>query len=124
MIARGMVNTQLEAIVRLRDRGPSGSEIELDAVIDTGYTGVMTLPATTVDTLGLIRQSGGQALLADGSSRRFDVFAAELEWGGRWRSIEVSALGTEVLVGMRLLAGHELRIGVVASGIVEVTELS
>jgi hypothetical protein len=35
----------------------------------------------------------------------------------------VSAVGDEALVGMRLLAGHELRIEVVPGGVVEVTPL-
>jgi hypothetical protein len=32
----------------------------------------------------------------------------------------VSAVGNEALIGMRLLAGHELRIVVVAGGAVEI----
>jgi clan AA aspartic protease len=121
--ARGEVNTRLEAILRLRIRGPAGVEAEFDAVIDTGYSGLLTLPAAAAEALKLERGMGGRATLADGSARRFDTFAAELEWGGGWRSVVVSALGTEVLVGMRLLAGHGLWVEVTASGAVEVTEL-
>lgn len=43
-------------------------------------------------------------MLADGSVRHFDVYAAEVEWDGAWRPVLVSALGDEVLLGMRLLA--------------------
>jgi hypothetical protein len=35
----------------------------------------------------------------------------------------VSAVGVEALVGMRLLARHELRIAVVPGGVVEITSL-
>lgn len=123
MTARGAVNARLEAVLRLRLRGPGGAEAELDAVIDTGYTGVLTLPTVVAEALGLDRGVGGEAVLADGTACRFDTFAAEVGWGGGWRGVEVYALGNEVLVGMRFLAGHELRVEVVDRGAVEVTDL-
>lgn len=123
MIARGAVSARLEAVLRLRLRGPAGVVAEFDAVVDTGYSGLLTLPAVAAEALGLERGMGGRATLADGSARRFDTFTAELEWGGGWRNVVVSALGDEVLVGMRLLAGHELRIQVALGGAVEVTAL-
>ena len=70
MTVRGTVNARLEAIVRLRIRGPGEAGTEVDAVIDTGYTGTLTLPTPVADALGLERGVGGQAVLADGTSRR------------------------------------------------------
>ncbi len=119
----GVVNTRHEAVVQLRVRGPSGLELDVDTLIDSGFTASLTLPAATVATLGLARQSGGGAVLADGSVRQFDIYAAEVEWNGVWRPVLVSAVGVEALVGMRLLAGHELRIEVVPGGVVEITPL-
>ena len=117
---RGTVNARLEAVVRLRVRGPGGAELDLDAVIDTGFTASLTLPAAAVAALCLVRQSGSAAVLGDGSVRHFDVYAAEVEWDGAWHPVLASAVGTEVLVGMRLLAGHELRVAVVPGGPVEI----
>jgi predicted aspartyl protease len=119
----GVVNGRLEAVVRLRVRGPAGFERDVDTVIDSGFTASLTLSATTVAALRLTRQSGGGAVLADGSVRQFDIYAAEVEWNGGWRSVLVSAVGDEALVGMRLLAGHELRVAVVPGGAVEITPL-
>ncbi len=76
-----------------------------------------------VTALGLSRQSGGTAVLADGSVRQFDIFAAEVTWGGTWREVLVSAVGNEPLMGMRLLAGHKLVIEVVPGGLVEIIPL-
>jgi predicted aspartyl protease len=81
------------------------------------------LPAATVTALGLVRQSSSGAVLADGSFRQFDVYAAEVEWDGVWRPVLVSAVGDEELLGMRLLAGHELRMKVVPGGSVEIAPL-
>jgi clan AA aspartic protease len=91
-----------------------------DAVIDTGFTSSLTLPASAVTALRLVRQSGGSAVLGDGSVRSFDVYAAEVQWDGNWRPVLVSAVGDEVLVGMRLLAGHEVRVAVVPGGPVDI----
>lgn len=44
----------------------------------------------------------GRAVLADGSVRQFDSDAAEVEWNRGWRPVLVSAVGDEVLVGIRL----------------------
>jgi len=120
---QGSVNARNEAVVRLRVRGPGGAELDIDAIIDSGFTASLTLPMTMVAALGLARQSGGTAVLADGSVRLFDIFAAEVAWGGTWRAVLVSAVGNESLVGMRLLAGHKLVIDVVPGGLVEILPL-
>ncbi|MGO9465167.1 MAG: clan AA aspartic protease [Isosphaeraceae bacterium] len=120
---RGVVNARCEAVVRLRLRGPSGAELDVDAVVDSGFTASLALSAAAVASLALARQSGGGAVLADGSVRQFDIYAAEVEWDGAWRPVLVSAVGDEALVGMRLLVGHELRIAVVPGGAVEINPL-
>lgn len=122
MIA-GAVSESLEAILPLRLRGPNGTELNIDAVIDTGFNGSLTLPVNTIARLGLQRVSGSGAMLADGSVLQFDVFAAELDWESNWRPLLVAAVGNEPLVGMRLLVQHELRIVVRPGGAVEITPL-
>jgi predicted aspartyl protease len=84
---RGMVNVRREAIVTVRVRGPGGAERDVDAVVDSGFNASLTLPDAVVATLGLARQSGGGAVLADGSVRQFDIYAAEVAWGGGWRPV-------------------------------------
>jgi clan AA aspartic protease len=120
---RGAVNARGEAIAPIRVRGPSGVEVTVDAVVDSGFTGSLTLPAATIALLGLVRQSGGSGTLAGGSTLPFDIYAAEVEWEGAWRAILASAVGAEALLGTRLLHGHTLRIDVVPGGIVEITPL-
>jgi clan AA aspartic protease len=95
----------------------------VEAIVDSGFTSSLTLPAATVTALGLVRQTGSGAVLADGSIHTFDICAAEVEWGGVWRAIFVSVLGNEPLLGMRLLAGHKLMIDVVQGGAVEIVPL-
>ncbi len=119
----GVVNSRHEAIVRLRVRGPNGDESEVDSIVDSGFSSALTLPAATVSALGLIRQSGGVAVLADGSVRHYEIHAADVFWDGRWLPILVNIIGDESLIGMRLLTGHELRIEVVPNGSVAIALL-
>ena len=120
---RGFVDHRYQAVVRLRVRGPSGIEIDVDAVFDSGFTDSLALPPDTIAVLGLVRQIGGTAVMADGSLHHFDHFPAEVEWDGVWRRVMASALGDEALLGMRLLAGHQLRMDVDPGGIVEISAL-
>jgi predicted aspartyl protease len=119
----GFVNPRREAVVSLRLRGPGLAELDADAVVDTGFTASLTLPISMIVALGLVRQSAGTALMADGSVSYFDIYAAEVAWQGGWRNVMVSAVGTETLIGMKLLAGSELRIEVVSGGLVEISQL-
>ncbi len=121
---RGVVNFRCQAVVRIRVRSPNGTECDVNAIIDSGFTASLTLPATVVNALGLTRKSGGTGRLADGSVSEFDISAAEVNWGGAWRAVLISCVGKEPLLGMRLLAGHELAIDVVPDGLVEITPLS
>jgi clan AA aspartic protease len=120
---QGAVNSRNEAVVHLRVRAPGGAELEADAIVDSGFTSSLTLPMPVVTALGLVRQSGGSAVLADGSVRQFDIFAAELLWGGIWRAVLAYGIGSESLLGMNLLAGHKLVVEVVPGGVVEILPL-
>ena len=119
----GTVNARLEALLPLHVIGPTGIDGVVNAVIDTGFTGELVLSTTTIAALGLTLRSGGTALLADGTLRNFDTYNAEIQWSGSPRRVVVSAIGTEALVGMTLLAGHKLNMEIEDGGVVEVWPL-
>jgi clan AA aspartic protease len=122
-VIRGLVNQRHEATLHLRLRGTHGATLEIDAIVDTGYTGSLTLPTFIVRALGLTRRAGGSAVMADGSIRSFDIYAVEIEWDGSPREVLISAVGNEPLLGMRLLQGYELKLQVQSGGVVEITKL-
>jgi clan AA aspartic protease len=109
MIA-GTVNADYEAVIRLRVQGPSGHAPEVDAIIDTGFHGFLTLPPALVTALGLTRLSRGRALLANGSEELFDIYGVTVLWDGQQRYVEADAVDTTPLVGMSLLDGYDLHI--------------
>ncbi len=112
-----------EGRIRLKVKGLRGREVEVDAVIDTGYTGSLTLPHAIVAALGLRWQSMDRFTLADGSECIFDVYVAKVDWDGKARTILVDEANADPLVGMRLLRGHELKMQVRARGKVTIKRL-
>jgi len=104
----GVVTDDRQAIIHLTVRGPAGQEQEIDAIIDTGFDGSLSLPSSTVIRLGLPWRRRGRALLADGSESVFDIYEATADWDGETRRIAVDEAETVPLIGMALLEGYEL----------------
>ena len=119
----GAVNDYREAIVRLTVLGPQAQE-EVEAIVDTRFSGFLTLPVSLVATLDLPFRRQGRAVLADGSETLFDVYEAEVVWEERLRRIFVDAADTDPLVGMALLDGQELTVQVLDGGGVFIRALS
>ena len=86
----GVVYANYEPVVTLTLRGPSGRTRDIDAVVDTGFNGFLTLPATLVVELGLPYAGTGRATLADGSEISYDVYGVTVLWDGQPRYIEAA----------------------------------
>ena len=112
----GVVNAAYEPVVTLSVQGPSGQTGEIKAVIDTGFTGFLTVTPAMVTELGLRYRSRGWATLADGSEVPFDIYDVIVLWDGQPVYIEADAADATPLVGMRLLDRHNLNIEVVDGG--------
>jgi clan AA aspartic protease len=109
MIA-GEVSDDREASIRLVVRGPDGSELEVELVIDTGFNGWIGLPSTLIAELGLPWRRRGRGELADGSETIFDIYEATIIWDGQLRRVWVDEIDATPLIGMALLDGHVLTI--------------
>ena len=112
----GVVNAEREAIIPLIVRGVGGRERAIDAVVDTGFTGSLTLPSRIVSSLGLPWRGREPCELGDGTLQFFDVYAASVIWDGNPRLVEVDVAETEPLLGMELICGHDLHIRAVQGG--------
>ncbi|MSP39431.1 MAG: clan AA aspartic protease [Deltaproteobacteria bacterium] len=119
----GVVNIKREATIHLVVSGPGGKQQDIEAIIDTGFTGFLTLPPARIAALELSWISRQPGVLEDGSIDVFDAFVATLMWDGRLRTVEVESADTEPLVGMSLLDRHSLRIDVPAGGIVTISAI-
>ena len=112
----GVVNAAYEPVVTLAVKGPSGQTTETEAVIDTGFTGFLTVTPALVTELGLVLEGTSRATLADGSEVTFDVYDVAVLWDGQPKYVLADAADTTPLVGMRLLDNHNLNIDVVDGG--------
>jgi clan AA aspartic protease len=120
----GVVNAFGEAIIHLQIRGELGGERQIDALIDTGFTGMLTLPPSLIEELGLFWQRRGRALLADGSETVFDIYEATIIWDGTPCRVAVDAVDADPLVGMSLLQGYEMTMQIVEGGRVVIQSIS
>ena len=113
---QGVVNDAYEAVVAISLRGPAGQARDIEAVVDTGYSGFLTLPTALVAELGLPFAYIGRAFLANDDEVSFDVHDVTVLWDGQPRHIKADATGSTPLVGMLLLDGHTLNIEVESGG--------
>ena len=110
---QGVVNASHEAVVTLSLQGPDGRIQDIEAVVDTGYSGFLTLPTALVTELELPFAYVGWAFLANDDEVAFDVHDVTVIWDGQPRDIKADATGSTPLMGMLLLDSHDLNIEVV-----------
>jgi len=103
-------------VVTLPLHGPDGRTHDIQAVIDTGYTGTLTLPTAVVAELKLSFSHMGWAFLANDDVVSFDVHDVIVLWDGQPTHIKADATGSTPLVGMLLLDRHNVNIEVESGG--------
>ena len=126
MIERGLVRPfgdQLIGTCFVHVFGENGVTVRIEAMVDSGFAGSLSLKPDLVDSLWLRRIRTERAYLADGSSVECDVYRLDVHWQGDIRSVEVVSLNGPALIGMGLFRGSELRMIVKDAGVVEITPL-
>ena len=106
------VDSSGRALVRIivKSLGPS-SPIELEAWVDTGFTGELVLPQERISALGLPQSATVRAELGDGSEVVLDICSCWIEWFGQQKQIEVIASTAQwPLLGVGLLQDHRLTV--------------
>ena len=112
----GVVNAAYEPVMVLAVQGPSGQASEIEAIIDTGFTGFLTVTPALATELELALEGTSRATLADGSEVTFDVYDVAVLWDGQPKYVLADAADTTPLVGMRMLDRHNLNIDVEDGG--------
>jgi clan AA aspartic protease len=108
----GSVDTSGRALLSIELRRDAQSlPNPVEAWIDTGFTGDLVMPQTTIDHLQLQRSGSVDAILADGSQIQLATFTCFVDWFGQRRRLEVIANdGDFPLLGVGLLLELDLRI--------------
>ena len=120
---QGRVNQNCEAILPLVIKNNSITQ-RVDAVIDTGFSGFLTLPSDIISTLQLSWEGRDIATLGDGTFCTFEVYTGWVIWDGEYREIYINESETIPLIGMRLLRTYDLNIQAIEGGLVTMKKLS
>jgi clan AA aspartic protease len=120
----GIVDRNCEATIRLVVGNVDSQRQVIDAVIDTGFTGFITLPLAVITSLDLKLYGREEGTLGDGSSCIFDVYTGLVIWDGELRRIDVNASEATPLVGMSLLYGYRMQLDAIEGGSVTIQSLS
>jgi clan AA aspartic protease len=114
-------------VPKLQKSGMSNADKQrqvIDAVIDTGFTGFLTLPLAVLTTLDLRAYSREEGTLGDGSTRVFDVYSGLVIWDGEFRRIDINASEASPLIGMSLLYGYRVQFDTIEGGTLTIQSLS
>ena len=112
----GRVTAQREAMVRLVVLDMAQQPHDVDAVIDTGFNGFLTLPRAMVHTLQLPLAGNRRVTLGDGSMVVLDLYLATVLWDTQPREVLVLEAEGSPLMGMAMLYGNRVILHVVDNG--------
>jgi clan AA aspartic protease len=97
-------------------------QVEIEALIDTGFDGQITLPSVIGVQLGLELAGVEEFELADGSIGEGFVFRGQVTLGNRSQRVNIMLTDSdEALIGTALLSNYKLTIDFV-NRTVEITE--
>jgi len=113
---RGIVNSDLEAVLELKFQDKNGQEQLIEVIIDTGFNGYLTLPSKIIEQLNSSYLGQIRSTLADGNSGIFDIYQVALQWDNQLKQVEVDVMECTPLIGMALLKNYQLQLSVVVGG--------
>ena len=119
---RGRVSQLGQALVAIDVLDSNGQLQPVDAVLDTGFTGYLTLPPDSVRSLGLPFAGYRTFELANGESVEFSNYHAMVSWHGRLSDVLVVESDSVPLVGMDLIWNSRVRMEAWADGEVVIEE--
>jgi clan AA aspartic protease len=119
----GHVTSDKEAVIPIEVLGANG-QVRVEAVIDTGYNGFLTLPRTVIEGLGLTFVGPARAALGDGNEVTMDLFLAAVQWEDGPRDVLVLQTDGGTLLGMAMLGGCRVVMDVEEGGSVSIESLA
>ena len=100
-----------------------GGVSTVEARIDTGFSGDLTLPRTVIDRLGLQRADRANYRIGDDRTVTFNTYIARVVWHNLIRQIIVLESEVPPVIGVGLLWGSNLSVDFRHGGDVTIREL-
>ena len=105
---RGRVSENRQALIGIEIADQQGRFQLLEAVLDTGFTGYLTLPTDFIRQLGLRHVGQRTFELASGDLYEFEAYLAAVSWHGTTRDALVLRSDSTPLLGMTLIWGRQI----------------
>ena len=113
---------QLEPRLTVSVLNSRGTAVPIEVVIDTGFTGYLTLPIEIINALRLERTRHRTMRLADGRSRRLPAYLARVIWHGNPVTVSAPVVPGAPLIGMSLLWNSDVAIAARENGRVTISK--
>lgn len=117
---QGWVNQNCEAMLPIVVGHGNTPKQMVEALIDTGFSGFLSLPLSMIESLGLPWIFSDSVTLGNGSEAIFQMYRATVIWDGQFKVVDVAASESEPLLGMSLLYRFKLQVEAVERGIVTI----
>ena len=112
----------LEAWVAVSVMDAYGELQQFEVIVDTSFTGWLTLPDVDIRRLGLTSAGHRYSITASGNAERFEFYRTSVLWQGRPYTIEVFQSIDQPLLGMELLRDNWITMGAWDGGDVVIEE--
>ena len=104
----GTVKRDRDIMIPLEVLATDQSAVSIQAVVDTGFNGFLTLPIDVLNAVGASTAGTRRAELGDGNLVELDVYVARVNWHGKNRDVLAIQVEATPLVGMSLLWGSRV----------------
>lgn len=109
-----MISAQItldnEALVYLKLIGNTGIQADIPFIIDTGFSGFLSLPQSWMDALGYPVNGSDRVTLADGSHIEVNLHDGKVVWDGQTKDVLIHCLGGDALIGMSIMSEYLLHL--------------
>lgn len=112
----------LEAWVSVHVVDSLGEPRQVEVIVDTGFTGWLTLPESDIRRMGLAYAGHRYSITASGNAERFEYYRTSALWHGRPLTVEVFQSTDQPLLGMELLEGSRVTMDAWDGGRVTIEE--
>ena len=112
-----------QALVPITYRLPGKPDITIEHVVDTGFTGELTLPLAAATAMGLLFAYDEDIKLANDTREQVPVHIANILRKGQVVTVRVLATGRRPLFGTALMDRKELVIQFADNGLVTIDDI-
>ena len=120
----GHISPNLELIVPVYILDQNGFAYRLEAAIDTGFTGELSLPSYWIKRLGLVPWESLEFTLANAVTESFDSYYGYMLWHDTKVEVQVIEAEGTPLIGIGLLWDNLLTAAITDNGAVTIGPLA